>query len=157
MPPVRWLRKSLVDQFVGDDGEPGEHALTESCADRDIGGVASSGHKDPANSRLIVPRVKGVPARAEIDFKPGAEIHRRRVRRDADIAEVAGAISRRDVHAPTQGNGQMRKIPADTASFVISLPRCFGWSSVLVSENNMLMNKIYVRLHSRPTRRNGAE
>ena len=100
MPLVRRLRKSFVDQFVGDDREPGERALTKSGADRDIGGIAPAGHKDPANSRLIVSRVEGVPARAEIDFKPGAEIHRRRVRRDADIAEVAGAIARRDVHAP---------------------------------------------------------
>ena len=157
MPPVRRLRKSFVDEFVGDDRELGERALTKSGADRDIGGIAPAGHKDPANSRLIVPRVEGVPARAEIDFKPGAEIHWRRVRRDADIAKVAGAISRRDVHAPTQGNGQMRKIPANTASFLVSLPRCFSWSGVLVSENDVLMNKIYDRLHSRPTRRNGAE
>ena len=44
MPPLRRLRKSFVDEFVGDDRELGERALTKSGADRDIGGIAPAGN-----------------------------------------------------------------------------------------------------------------
>ena len=40
-----------------------------------------------------------MPAVTEIDFEPGAEVHRLIVERHADVAEIAGAVTRRNVHA----------------------------------------------------------
>ena len=45
-------------------------------------------------------------------FEPGGEIHRRIDRRDADIAEIARAVARRDVHAAAQRDGQVRVVAA---------------------------------------------
>ena len=69
---------------------------------RDVGGVAAARHQDAADAREVVAGVEGVPAAAEIDFEPALEIHRRRVGRHADVAEIAGAIARRNVHAAAE-------------------------------------------------------
>ena len=51
----------------------------------------------------------------EIDLEPGREIHRRVVRRHADVAEIAGAIARRDVHAAAERDREMREVAAHAA------------------------------------------
>ena len=62
-----------------------------------------------------------VPAVAEIDFEPGAEIHWRRVGRHADVAEVAGAIARRHVHRAAERSGQMSEVAADADPLALSI------------------------------------
>jgi hypothetical protein len=82
---------------VSQDDAEGTRA--EGSHDRDVGGIATACHQDAADPRLVVAGIQRVPAVAEIDFVPSAEIHRCRVRRHADVAEIAGAITRRNVHA----------------------------------------------------------
>ena len=60
--------------------------------------------------------VEGVPAAAEIDLEPGAEIHRLRLGRHADVAEIAGAVARRDVHAAAQRDREVREVAAHAAA-----------------------------------------
>ena len=72
--------------------------LSERGADRNIGSVTTPGDQDAADPRNIVARVERVPAPADECFEPGAEIHRSRIRGHTDISQIAGAISRRDIH-----------------------------------------------------------
>jgi hypothetical protein len=51
------------------------------ATDRDVGGIAPAGHQDATDARLVVAGIERVPAAAEIDFEPGAEVHRRIVGR----------------------------------------------------------------------------
>ena len=57
-------------------------------------------------------RASKIPAVAEIGLEPGAEVHRRGVGRHADVAEIAGAIARRNVHAAAQRHGEMGEVAA---------------------------------------------
>jgi hypothetical protein len=62
----------------------------------------------------VVARVYGVPTAIEKDFGPGAEIHGIGINRNADVAEIAGAITRGNVHAPAERYGEMREVAAYT-------------------------------------------
>ena len=61
--------------------------------------------------------IEGEPASVEENLKPGAEVHRSRIPRHADIAEIAGAVTGRNIHAAAQLHGEMGKVPADTDAF----------------------------------------
>src|SRR3954451_1925229 len=63
---------------------------------------AASRPRAMADAGNVVAGIERIPAAAEIDLEPGAEIHRIRLRRNADVAQITGAIARRDVHAATQ-------------------------------------------------------
>ena len=84
--PVRRRRRR---DLLGDHLEARERARAERGHDRDVGGIAPARHQDAADARRVVAGVERVPAAAEIDFEPGAEIHRRhrraarRCRRDS--------------------------------------------------------------------------
>ena len=98
-----WSVQTLkLDQRVGAEG----------VRDRHVGGVAALADQDAADARHVVARVEGVPAAAEIGLEPAGEIHRRVGRRHADVAEIAGAIARRDVHAAAEGDGEMGEVAA---------------------------------------------
>jgi hypothetical protein len=58
---------------------------------------------------MVVARVYGVPTAIEKDFGPGAEIHRTDISRDADVAEIAGAIPCGNVHAPAERDREIRE------------------------------------------------
>jgi hypothetical protein len=79
-----WVGRS--GRLYGDHFEARECAWAERGHDRDVGGIAPACHQDAADARLIVAGIERVPAAAEIDFEPGAEIHRRIVGRHADVA-----------------------------------------------------------------------
>src|ERR1700737_1480651 len=68
--------------------------------------------------RHIVPWVEGIPASSEIRLEPGGEIHRAVGRRYAHIAEIAGAVPRRNVHAAPEGNSKMCVVATDPAPLV---------------------------------------
>src|SRR6478609_9692433 len=104
-------RGSFLD-LLGHDGEGGKPVRPEARDHRDVGGVAPAGDQNTANPGLIVPRVEGEPSAPEKDFEPGVEIHRRRVRRNADVAEIAVAIARGNVEAAAQGDCEMGEVPA---------------------------------------------
>jgi len=95
--------------------ETRELCRPERCRQGNIRRIAAGRHKDTPDARRVVASVRRMPVTAEIDLEPGAEVHRIGIDRHADISQIAGAISRRDVHATAQRNGKMRKIPADTS------------------------------------------
>ncbi len=71
----------------------------------------------------VVARIEGVPAVAEIGLEPAREIHRSVWRLGADVAQVAGAIARRYVHAAAERDRQVRVVAAYAEAFVVGLPR----------------------------------
>src|SRR5689334_21106871 len=95
-------------------------------------------------------RVERVPLAADIGFEPGREIHRSVRDRHPDIAEIAGAIASRDVHAAAERDRQVSKVPADAGAIAVSFPRCPGGARVFVAEDNVLVNVIADGLDTGP-------
>src|SRR5262249_43274540 len=127
-------RGRLLYHLVGAHDEALEHVGAERGADRHVGGVAAACHDDAADARHVVAGVEGVPAAAEIDLEPGAEIHRIGLRRYADVAEIAGAVARRDVHAAAERDREVREVAADAAPLDHHLGRGLGGAGVLIAE-----------------------
>ncbi|SIT56515.1 hypothetical protein BQ8794_290125 [Mesorhizobium prunaredense] len=92
------LASRLGLDFFRDDFEAGEPGKTEARRDGDVIRITSRRHQDSAYARLVMPCIKGEPMAAEIGLEPCVEIHGIRHRRHPDVAEIAGAISRRNVH-----------------------------------------------------------
>src|ERR1700748_3781456 len=131
---LRGARSSGGRDLVGDHVEALERVLAERHRDRHVAGVAAARHHDAADARRVVARVEGVPAVAEEDLEPGAEVHRIGHGRHADVAEVAGAVARRDVHAAAQRDRQVREVAADAGPLAKSLERGARRAGSLVVE-----------------------
>src|SRR5664279_3970018 len=82
-----------------------QHMRAEGLDQLRIRRVAATRHQDAADARRIVARIESPPLAAEINFHPGAEILIGIRRRQADVADIAGAIARRNVHAAREGDG----------------------------------------------------
>ena len=116
--------------------------------------------------RAVVAGVERVPAPAQKDFEPGAEVHRRRVGRNADVAEIAGAIARRDVHAAAERDRQMGEIAADADALAQpvgggaarvrasrSQSGCRSWTKSQIACTRVAPPPISQRTATRPSRR----
>src|ERR1700733_12866113 len=114
-------RAGLSDRlnFFGPYLEACQRIRPERIADRDVGGVAAAGNQHAADPRLIVPGVERMPLAIEVGLEPSGEIHRLRIGRHADIAEIAGAVTGWNVHAAAQSDRQVGKVAADTGAFLI--------------------------------------
>ena len=88
--------------------------MTEGRRDGDIGCV-SPARSGCGQCAACCVGVEGVPGVAKIDLELDAEVNRVTARRHTDVAEIAGAIARLDVHAAV--DGEMRKVAA-----YVSLP-----------------------------------
>ena len=76
--------------------------------------------------RGMLLRGSKVPLPVEIGFEPAREIHRAVRWCHADITKVAGAIARRDVHAATEGDRQVREVATYSGAVVVGVPRGLG-------------------------------
>src|SRR5271166_4218244 len=139
--------------FLGPYREALERVRTKGRSDRDVGRIATAGEQHPADARNVVARIKGIPLAAEIGFEPGCEIHRRVHGRHADIAQITGAISRRNVHAATEGDGQVSIIPANAGTIAEGFPSRPAGARVLVAEGDVLMNVVADGLDAAPAER----
>jgi len=115
----------------------------------DIAGITASRHQDATPAGYIVARVEGVPAAADPCLEPGSEVANVVRRGHSEIAQVAGAVSRRDIQAAAEGDSKMHVVAADPGSCVIGLHCAAGCTGVLVVEGNVIMNIIADRLHAR--------
>src|SRR5687768_16174478 len=70
--------------------------LAETGGKRDVRCISTAGDQHAANTRRVVPRVERVPAIAKVGLKPRSKVHGRVRRRNADVAEIPGAVSRGD-------------------------------------------------------------
>src|SRR4029453_10845214 len=144
-------------RLVGMHHEALKQVRPEGGADGDVGGVAPARHHDAADARRVVAGVEAVPAAAEIDLEPGAEVHRLRLGRHPDVAEIAGAVARRDVHAAAERDGEIREIAGHAAALDRDLGRGLGGAGVLIAEAQVGMHEVADRLHARPAERRLAE
>jgi hypothetical protein len=67
---------------------------------------------------MVVARIHCVPTSVQEGLKPGAEINGIGIDRNANVAEIARAISRRNIHAPAKGDGELREVSAYTNAFM---------------------------------------
>jgi hypothetical protein len=70
-------------------------------------------HHDAADPRLAKAGIEREPPAVEIDFVPGTEIHQFGFDGRADVAEITGAIARRDVHPAARHDGKMGDVATD--------------------------------------------
>ena len=89
----------LIDHLLSNDLKLSERSSSKLRRDRDVGGVSAARNHDAPNAGHIVPGIECVPSAIQEDLEPGAKIHWRRILRYTNIAGIARAIARRDVHA----------------------------------------------------------
>ena len=82
--------------FLGGHAKVDQGARTESEGQRHVGSIAAAGDQDPADARIIVAGVECVPPPTQKDLDPGGKVLRRMRRRQADVADIAGTIARRE-------------------------------------------------------------
>ena len=117
------------------------HALYKAVEDT-IAGVSTACHQYPADARGVVARVEGVPAVSEIRFEPAREVHGSGYRRDSNIAEIAGAVARRNVHAATERDGEVSVVSANAAPLVVGLQSGSRAPRVLVAEFDVAVDEV---------------
>src|SRR4029450_1611449 len=100
------------------DLETDEGVVPESVGDRYVGCVAAPADEHAADPGDVVARIEGVTAPPETGPDPAGEVQRAIRRRHADIAEIAGAIARRNVHAAAKSDGEMGIVATDSLAFV---------------------------------------
>jgi len=130
---------------------------TERRRDRDIGRIATARDQHAAYPRNVVARIECVPAPVQVRLEPRSEVHRAVRRRDPNVAKIAGAVSRRNVHAAAKRDREVRIVAAHTGLVMQRLPRGPREARVLIPERDVPMHVIADRLHARPPRRRRAE
>ena len=89
-----------------------------------------------------------VPTASEKDFGPAAEIHGIGINRNADVAEVASAISRGNIHAPAERDGEMREVAAYANAFMHGIAGAAGGTRIGITESDLCVHEIANRLHA---------
>jgi hypothetical protein len=98
-----------------------------------------------------MPRVKNVPTSAEENFKPSAEIHWGRVRWHPNIAEIARAVTGRNIYASAKRYREVGEIPTYSNALLVPFPCGSVASRILISELEALVNVLAHGLRPRPT------
>ena len=117
------------------------------CWDRRCCSMAASAASRPRaiNTRpirgVLWRSVEGIPAAVKVGLKPGGEIHRAIVRRHADVAQVARAVTRGDIQTATKRDGEVREIAADAGPLLERLTGPSGGAGMLVTEGDMSMDE----------------
>src|ERR1035437_10199753 len=130
-----------------------QSVLAERGGDGNIGRVAASRDEHSSNPGHVVPWIECVPGATEIDFNPRCKIHRTVRRQRPHVAQVAGAVTRRNIHAAAERDSQVREVATDARTLVERLPSCPGGARFLIVERDMVVDKIADCLNARPSRR----
>ena len=130
----------LVD-FIRFDIEPDEVGSAETCSDGDVCRVAPRGHENPTEAGVIVACVEVDPTAFKIDLVPGAEISGT-AKRLPDVPDVAGDITCWNIHAASQGDGEVLEIAADANSLDEHIRGGLGGSCGIVVEGDFVMHPI---------------
>jgi hypothetical protein len=143
--------------LVRPDPEALQGVGAERGADGHVRRVAPAGDEDAADARRVVARVEGVPAAAQVGVEPAREVHRAVGGRHADVAQVTGAVARRDVQGAAERDRQVGVVPAHAGALVVGLPRRLGGPGVLVAEGDVLVDEVADGLDPPPAGRPVAE
>jgi hypothetical protein len=120
----------------------------EGCRHGDVCGVTAASHDNSTYAGMVVARVHRIPAPSEKDLEPGAEIHWTNIDWNADVAEIAGAVAGRDVHAAAEGDGEMGEVAADADAFVHGIAGAASRARIRVAEADFGVDEIADRLHT---------
>src|SRR5450432_1023583 len=99
---------------------------------------------------MIVPRIEGEPTTIKEHLVQCAEVHGSRIGGNADVAKVARAVPRGDVHASGKRHGKMSEVSADAAAFLVPLRGGTVRPRVMVSEFDAVVDVVTDRLRSLP-------
>ena len=125
---IRRLPSKLAGwNFIRPDPEALQRVGSESGGNGNIAGIAASRHQNAAHSGHIVARVEHMPFAADPGVEPRRKIAHGVGWRRPQIAQVSGAVSRRNIHAAAESDGQMRVVAADAGAFVENLRRRCAW------------------------------
>src|SRR5580704_1242000 len=138
--------------LVADNEEILQVGDSERRRQSNVGGVAPDSHENATDARRVVAGVEGPQAAGKIDFEPGGKVHRRRRKRDTNVAEVSGSVAGGNVERAAEGDGQMLVIAADALPFGEDVEGGFRRPGILVSEDNLLVNPVADSLNARPAR-----
>lgn len=116
---------------------------------RHVRGIPPLRDQNPSNAQHVVARIEHPPAPVKPYLHPGCEVARRIGRCHADVAQIAGAIPRGNVHTAAKGDRQMRVIATDALRIVIGLCGAAGGVRSKVIETDMVVNEIADRLNAR--------
>lgn len=125
-------------------GKIGDSKSSRHC---DVRSVTTTAHDNAADAGVVMTSVYCVPPTVEKHFGPAAEIHGIDIDRNPDVAEVAGAVARWNVHAPAERNGEMREVAAYTNAFVHGIGGAAGGACIRITESDFSMHEIANRLH----------
>src|SRR5450432_2121834 len=149
-PPLNQIWDRLARHGVGPNREARERAVAEGRAEGRVGGVSPTRDHDAPDARDIVTSVERVPLSVQVRLEPAREIHGSCRALHANIAQVAGAIARGNVHAAAEGDGQMRKVAAYAGALLIGLPGGLGASRVAVTKRQVSVHEVADGLHAAP-------
>jgi hypothetical protein len=101
---------ALLNLLLGHHFKAREIGDAKGGRRRDVRSVTTASHDNAADAGMVVTGVFRVPAARQKDFEPGAEIHWINIDRNADVAEIPGAIAGGDVHATAESNGEVGEV-----------------------------------------------
>jgi CoA-transferase family III len=145
-----------VENLVGPHPERLQLMRSERVDQRDVGGVAAPRDDDAADAANIVARIERAPLAIEEHFHPGAEIHRVDDGH-ADVAKMAIDVTRGNVEATAESDGEMGEIATDADPLVERLERSASRSGLLIIELDMAVHEVANRLHASPSWRRRSE
>src|SRR3984957_4485613 len=99
---------SFFCDLVGPNPEADQRVRSKSLGNRNVRGITALGDQDAADPRNVVPRTERLPPAAGMGLDQAGKIPRGPRQRHADLAEIAGAISRWNVHAAAEPDGKGR-------------------------------------------------
>src|SRR5580698_8876656 len=108
-------------------------------------------HDDAPDAGMVVARIHCVPTSVQEGLKPSAEIHGIGINRNADVAKIAGAIPRGNVHAPAESYGERREVAAYTNPFMHGIAGATGGARIRIAEADLRVHEIANRLHTLAT------
>src|SRR5580658_3797341 len=118
-----WLQsQSAYHDFVGPDLEADERVGSERRRDGNVDCVAASCHQYSSDSRHVVAWVKSVPASAEISLEPRREVTWPVGWKRPHVTKITGTVSRWNIHAPAERDGQVRVIAANAFALIECFP-----------------------------------
>src|SRR6267378_7824326 len=131
---VTTASRSRRRYLISPDLEAAERIGPERRGYGDVDRIAAPCHQHSPDPRHVVARVEGIPASSEIRLEPSGEIWRAVGWRCTHVAEIAGAVPRRNVHASAEGNSKMCVIAADPAPLVERFPGCSCRAGMLIAK-----------------------
>src|SRR6516164_2915038 len=88
--------------LVHPDSKTVQRIRTERRRDGDVRSITASRYQHPANTALVIPRVKHVPLPTQIGFEPGREVARWIRQWRADITQIPSTVAGRDVQGTAE-------------------------------------------------------